>query len=298
MLLTIGVPVTDQNNRLYLNDIAYFDLLNRIGPKLRQILSLDVSQIIIALGLAEAGGYIRWHALSAGEEIISSTDWCVNTYQICFDIVERAPGMSADVLEMPNLYKLVKELGLDLLDLWKLERFWVVDMFTRLNALHFVNSLVIEDTVLPGQSLAEINFAGNAFKSLSSFSRFSSILTVETYADPTQNTPSIPYIPSPSVPPIPTIDPLPSNNILYPPDAGLEFDRAIQRHGIIPTPQGPKLALCLTQHPLLIMSTLPQQAGQPSLRVLAAVRNSTKWAIHHSRSVPLTQHLQRRPWTS
>lgn len=135
----------------------------------------------------------------------------------------------------------MKELGLDLLDLWKLERFWVVDMFTRLNALHFVNSLVIEDTVLPGQSLAEINFAGNAFKSLSSFSRFSSILTVETYADPTQNTPSIPYIPSPSVPPIPTIDPLPSNNILYPPDAGLEFDRAIQRHGIIPSTSSPSV---------------------------------------------------------
>ncbi|KAL3410495.1 serine proline rich protein [Aspergillus fumigatus] len=116
--------------------------------------------------------------------------------------------MSADVLDLPNLIKLVRELGLDLLDLWKLERFWVVDTFTRLNALHFVNCLVIEDAVLPAQALAEINSA-----------------------DPTQSTPSIPYIPSPSVPPVPTIDPLPSNNILYPPDAGLEFDRAIQDHG-------------------------------------------------------------------
>ncbi|KAH2363382.1 hypothetical protein KXV98_004028, partial [Aspergillus fumigatus] len=141
--------------------------------------------------------------------------------------------MSANVLDLPNLYKLVKDLGLDLLDLWKLERFWVVDMFTRLNALQFVNSLIIEDTVLLGQALAEINAAGNAFKSLSLFSRFSSILTVETYTDPTQSTPSIPYIPSASVPTILTINPLPSNNILYPPDAGLEFDRAIQHHGII-----------------------------------------------------------------
>ncbi|GFF82391.1 conserved serine-proline rich protein [Aspergillus lentulus] len=51
------------------------------------------------------------------------------------------------------------------------------------------------------------------------------------HTDPMQSTPSIPYTPSPSVPPVPTIDLLPLNNILYPPDAGLEFDQAIQNHG-------------------------------------------------------------------
>lgn len=148
----------------------------------------------------------------------------------------------------------MKDLGLDLLDLWKLERFWVVDMFTRLNALQFVNSLIIEDTVLLGQALAEINAAGNAFKSLSLFSRFSSILTVETYTDPTQSTPSIPYIPSASVPTILTINPLPSNNILYPPDAGLEFDRAIQHHGIIQSMSSPSVPNTVDADSLVIAS--------------------------------------------
>lgn len=32
------------------------------------------------LGLAEAGGYIWWHMLLAGEEIILLTGWCVNIY--------------------------------------------------------------------------------------------------------------------------------------------------------------------------------------------------------------------------
>lgn len=44
------------------------------------------------------------------------------------------------------------------------------------------------------------------------------------YTDPMQSTLSIPYIPSLSVPPVLTINLLLSNNILYPPDAGLEFD--------------------------------------------------------------------------
>ncbi|KAF7588229.1 hypothetical protein BBP40_005980 [Aspergillus hancockii] len=105
LFLTIGVPVTDHNNRLYLDDIAYFDLLNRIGRKLRQIGSLNVSQIITALDLAETGGYIRWHTLSTEREIISLTDWCVNTYQICFGLVEPAPGMSVNVLDLPDLCK-------------------------------------------------------------------------------------------------------------------------------------------------------------------------------------------------
>ncbi|KAF7164509.1 hypothetical protein CNMCM6106_001027 [Aspergillus hiratsukae] len=229
--LTIGIPETDHNNRLYLDDIAYFDLLNRIGPKLRQIGSLDVSQIKIALGLAETGGYIRWHKLWTERGTISSTDWHVNTYKICFGLVEPAAGMSPNVLDLPNLYKLVQDLGLDLINLWKLERVWVVDMFKRLNDLHFVNGLVMEGTVLPGQALAEIISAGNTFKSLSPFLRFSSILTVETYTDLTQSTPSIPSTPLPSVLPLPTSDPLPSNTIYYPLDAGLEFDRAIQDHG-------------------------------------------------------------------
>ncbi|KAH1309067.1 hypothetical protein KXX47_007245 [Aspergillus fumigatus] len=192
MFLTIGVPVTDQNDRLYLDEIKYYDLLNRIGPKLQQILSLDVSQIIIALGSAEAGGYIRWHTLSAGEEIISSTDWCVNTYQICFGLVGPAPGMSADVLDLPNLIK---------------------------KTLYCRHKRLLRLTLLV--SLPNL---------CRHFHVFPAFLPWK-HTDPTQSTPSIPYIPSPSVPPVPTIDPLPSNNILYPPDAGLEFDRAIQDHG-------------------------------------------------------------------
>ncbi|GFF69668.1 conserved serine-proline rich protein [Aspergillus lentulus] len=80
-----------------------------------------------------------------------------------------------------------------------------------------------------------------------------------------QSTPSIPYTPSPSVPPVPTIDLLPLNNILYPPDAGLEFDRAIQNHGDL---QDPMLALHLTQHPLLMVSTLPQWDNKKKLELI------------------------------
>ncbi|RHZ60742.1 uncharacterized protein CDV56_107659 [Aspergillus thermomutatus] len=231
--LTIGVPVTDHNNRLYLDDIKYFDLLHRIGPKLRQIGSLDVSQIIIALGLAETNGGIRWHKLHSDGLIRPSTDWGVNTYQIWFGLVEPGHGMNRDVLDLPSLYKLVEDLGVDLRTLWKLERTWVVDMFKRLNALCFVKGLVMEGTVLPGQALPEIISAGNAFKPLSGFSRFSSILTMETYTAP--SIPSIPppSIPPPSVPPLLMSDPLPSNTIYYPTDAGLEFDWAIQDHGIM-----------------------------------------------------------------
>lgn len=72
--LTIGVPVTDHNNRLYLDNIEYFDLLHRIGPKLRQIGSLDVSQIIIALWLAERNRGIQWHELWIDGVKESSTD--------------------------------------------------------------------------------------------------------------------------------------------------------------------------------------------------------------------------------
>ncbi|GFF50444.1 hypothetical protein IFM46972_09046 [Aspergillus udagawae] len=243
--LNIGVPATDHNNRLYLDEIKYFDvrinfppftlfiltsaqLLHRIGPKLRQIGSLDIPQIIGALKLAETNGGIRWHQLWNDGEEISSTDWCVNTYQIGFSLVEPAPGKSADVLDSPNLYKLVEDLGVDLRILWKLEWIWVVDMFVRLNKLHFVYDLVVEGTALPGQALLETISAGNPFKPLSGFSRFSSILTVETYTAP-----RIPSIPPPSVPPLPTSDPLPSNTIQYPPDAGLDFDWAIQDHGIM-----------------------------------------------------------------
>ncbi|KAK9607397.1 hypothetical protein V6Z93_000944 [Aspergillus fumigatus] len=203
--LNIGVPATDHNNRLYLDEIKYFDLLHRIGPKLRQIGSLDVPQIIGALKLAETNGGIRWHQLWNDGEEISSTDWCVNTYQIGFSLVEPAPGKSADVLDSPNLYKLVEDLGVDLRILWKLEWIWVVDMFVRLNKLHFVYDLVVEGTALPGQALPEIISAA----------------------------PRIPSIPPPSVPPLPTSDPLPSNTSQYPPDAGLDFDWAIQDHGIM-----------------------------------------------------------------
>lgn len=104
----------------------------------------------------------------------------------------------------------------------------MVDMFVRLNKLHFVYDLVVEGTALLGQALPETISAGNAFKPLSGFSRFSSILTMETYTAP-----RIQSIPPPSVPPLPTSDPLPSNTIQYPPDAGLDFDWAIQDHGIM-----------------------------------------------------------------
>lgn len=213
--LTIGVPVTDHNNRLYLDNIEYFDLLHRIGPKLRQIGSLDVSQIIIALWLAERNRGIQWHELWIDGVKESSTDLCVNTYQIAFGLVEPGPGMNRDVLDEPSLYKLVEDLGADLRNLWKLERIRVVDMFERLNDLRFVNGLVVEGTVLPGQALPDIIFAG----------------------------PSIPSIPPTSVAPLPTSDPLPSNNIYYPPDAGLEFDQAIQGHGSMDPSMSPSVPI-------------------------------------------------------
>ncbi|KAH3043573.1 hypothetical protein KXV27_005650 [Aspergillus fumigatus] len=128
---------------------------------------------------------------------------------------EPGPGMNRDVLDEPSLYKLVEDLGADLRNLWKLERIRVVDMFERLNDLRFVNGLVVEGTVLPGQALPDIIFAG----------------------------PSIPSIPPTSVAPLPTSDPLPSNNIYYPPDAGLEFDQAIQGHGSMDPSMSPSVPI-------------------------------------------------------
>ncbi|KAH2026137.1 hypothetical protein KXV43_000987 [Aspergillus fumigatus] len=130
-------------------------------------------------------------------------------------VPEPGPGMNRDVLDEPSLYKLVEDLGADLRNLWKLERIRVVDMFERLNDLRFVNGLVVEGTVLPGQALPDIIFAG----------------------------PSIPSIPPTSVAPLPTSDPLPSNNIYYPPDAGLEFDQAIQGHGSMDPSMSPSVPI-------------------------------------------------------
>lgn len=52
----------------------------------------------------------------------------------------------------------------------------MVDMFERLNDLRFVNGLVVEGTVLPGQALPDIIFAGNASKPCPDFHAFPAFL--------------------------------------------------------------------------------------------------------------------------
>ena len=53
--------------------LTLVQLVNHIGKEMEQIGRLDDSQKTDALMRAQSGGFIRWHILSAGQTIISTT---------------------------------------------------------------------------------------------------------------------------------------------------------------------------------------------------------------------------------
>lgn len=62
--------------------LTLMQLVNQIGKKLEHIARLNDSQKTNTFIRAQSGGFIRWHILSAGETIISSThrDGCMDVF--------------------------------------------------------------------------------------------------------------------------------------------------------------------------------------------------------------------------
>ncbi|PKX88863.1 uncharacterized protein P174DRAFT_464610 [Aspergillus novofumigatus IBT 16806] len=184
---------------------------------------------------------------------------------------EPSPGLNPNVLDLPNLCKLVEDLGADLRNLWKLERICVVNMFLRLNALYFVNGLVMEGPVLLGKAFPKIISAAL----------------------------SIPLIPSQSVPPLLMSNLLLLNTIHYPPNAGSDAGPVSyltpSTHGVNPPAAGGPLislsACCSPQSvrtPVSTSTTTPMgfadTPGSSSLPLNQAVK-----ALESTRNRPTQQ---------